>query len=239
MKKYFTLLILCFLTITSRAQMGISGAYTWFEANEWELYMDRLIDDYQEGYFFQNAFQVGLDYRLRLKNVRIEFLPEARYARYEAHPESIYDTGTLGFQNFSFHLNTNIYPLNFFGDCDCPTFAKQEPWLEKGLFLQLSPGVHYLVQSYESDQMLAIYDDVEDWAYSLGIGAGFDIGISNWITLTPYGRLTRYWDGKWSDFEKNPFFSETEVLISSYALVQPYALWVPEAGLRLGIRWKH
>ncbi|MBK7407493.1 MAG: hypothetical protein IPJ40_05010 [Saprospirales bacterium] len=77
------LLLLSFHTALS-AQIGFSGSYTRFVANEWETFLDEQIGDYQDAYFFRHGFQVGADYWLRLKNVRIEFLPEVRYAQQKA-----------------------------------------------------------------------------------------------------------------------------------------------------------
>ncbi|MBK7407492.1 MAG: hypothetical protein IPJ40_05005 [Saprospirales bacterium] len=109
--------------------------------------------------------------------------------------------------------------------------------MEKGIFLQLTPGVHYLIQSYQSSQSLSIYADEKDWAYSLGLGAGIDFGLSDWITITPYGRITRLWDGNWADFGHLPFFPESAS--AAAPTTQPYTLWIPEAGIHLSVRWKH
>ena len=238
MKAGLPLIVLLFSLFAAEAQIGLSGSYTWFNAPQWEEKMRADVDDtYLEEFFFQNGFQVGLDYWFRFKNVRIEFLPEARYARFEARPESFFDAGQLTWQSFSFHLNTNIYPFDFFGDCDCPTFSKQNTFFKKGFFLQVSPGVHYLAQSYRSERYEPHNADVSDWAYSIGLGAGLDIGISDWITLTPYGRFTRVLDGTWEDFDNLAFFSHEWG--QDTPLEQPYALWIPEAGLRLGLRWRH
>ena len=218
------------------AQLGVSGSYAWFKGNEWEHFMEENISDYQGDYFFDPGYQLGINYWFRLKNARIEFLPEARFGQFEATPISSKDTATFRWQSFSFHWNTRVYLLNFYGDCDCPTWSKQEPWLEKGLFLELSPGIHYLIQSYRSEHSLATFKNVTDWAYSIGLGAGIDFGLSDWITITPYGRITRVWDGNWSDYEYYPVW---EGSIGKIPFPAPYTLWLPEAGIHLGIRWKH
>lgn len=237
MKKQFPLLLLLSaLPVFLQAQLGLSGSYTWFKSNELATYMEENISDHQQEYFFKNSYQLGLNYWFRLKNVRIEFLPEVRYSQFQASPQSSMDTATFSWQSFSFHWNTRVYPLNFYGDCDCPTWSKQEPWLEKGLYLELSPGIHYLVQSYQSGQSLGTYADVTDWAYSIGLGAGIDIGLSDWITITPYGRITRVLDGSWTDFESYPVWDAVD---QKEPLPDPYSLWIPEAGVHLGIRWKH
>jgi len=217
-------------------QIGVSGSFTWFKADPWEEFVDENIGDYIDDYFFQNGFQAGVDYRFRLKNVRVEFLPELRYAQFEASPKSIYDEGTMKWQGGSFHWNTNIYPFDLTGDCDCPTFSKDDPIFEKGFFVQVSPGIHYLRESYYSEKKLILLDDQEDIAYSIGLGAGLDLGISKWLTISPYGRLTYLVDGEWPGFGSLLFFPDTGSPAPDIA--QPYELWIPEAGLRIGIHFK-
>jgi hypothetical protein len=217
------------------AQLGVSGSHTWFNAGDWESYTSKRISPYDDAYFFQTGFQVGVDYWFRLPDVRVEFQPEVRYGRFTASPVSFNDEGNLTWQSFSFHLTTNIYPFDIFGDCDCPTFSKQDPLFKKGFFFQISPGVNYLAQSYQSERVLSLHSSQNDWAASLGLGAGLDIGISDWITITPYGRITGLFWANSAGYEDLPFFGKGVY----YEFPQPLAIWLPEAGLRLGIRWKH
>lgn len=236
MKHLVLFIAISAFSLPLKAQLGFSGSYTWFQAPAWESNMEAQ-EEFEGEFFFQNGYQLGLDYWFRLKNARIEFFPEGRFASYRATPHNFLDQGELKWQSLSFHFTTNVYPLNFFGDCECPTWSKQEPIFEKGFFLQVSPGVHYLIQSYQSDTDLGLYRDVTDLAYSLGLGAGLDIGISDWITITPYGRITRVFDGEWENFDSLPLFSDQ--WDPTMPFEQPYTLWIPEAGLRLGLRWKH
>ncbi|MBK7337734.1 MAG: hypothetical protein IPJ00_16940 [Saprospirales bacterium] len=237
MNRYIYLGLFLAFGLSAQAQIGLTGSYTWFKADQWEQFVEQKIGDYQEEHFFQNGYQFGVDYWFRLKDMRIEFLPELRYAKYTAEPVSDFDEGMFHWQSMSFHWTTNVYPFDFFGDCDCPTFSKQDPIFKKGLFLQLSPGAHFLRQWYSSEKSLILFADQKSLVYSLGLGIGLDIGISDWITLSPFGRITRIFGGEWNGFEELPVFSDT--VMPDQPLEEPYELWVPEAGLRLGLRWKH
>ncbi len=142
------------------------------------------------------GFHAGLNYWFRLKKYRVEFSPEVSYSRFKFEGD-ILEQGRFQFQssyaNLQFH--TNIYPFDFAGDCDCPTFSKQGPSLAKGFFVQLSPGLSYI-----NNQATALSGAIADpetnqqagLAISLGLGLGLDIGVSDFLTITPMVRYEYY-----------------------------------------------
>src|SRR5688500_13551386 len=77
----------------------------------------------------QDGFHASIEYHLRLKNIRIEFRPGLGYRT--THLGSSYDGY---FNSFDFDLGTAVYPFDFAGDCDCPTFSKEGGLFKKGFF---------------------------------------------------------------------------------------------------------
>lgn len=143
-----------------------------------------------------SGFHAGLNYWFRLKKYRVEFSPEVSYSSFKFEGD-VLEQGRFQFQssyaNLQFH--TNIYPFDFAGDCDCPTFSKQGPSLAKGFFVQLSPGVSYINNQAEALSG-AIADSETDkqsgLGISLGLGVGLDIGVSDFLTITPMVRYEYY-----------------------------------------------
>ncbi|THH41606.1 autotransporter domain-containing protein [Neolewinella litorea] len=132
---------------------------------------------------YADGTEVALNYWFRLPKQRIEFLPTVYYAL----NESTQDWKTYGFQ-----FKTNIYVFDLATDCDCPTFGKQGPQLEKGFFLQVAPGI--------SRHTLATLDGAysgSSTTASLAGGIGLDFGLSNLLTITPLAGV-RY---HFSDFD--------------------------------------
>jgi hypothetical protein len=166
------------------------------------------------------GWQVGVDYWFRLKQARIEFMPTLAYSS-QSH-DGVGNTDVTGTttQGYHFFLNTNIYPFDLKGDCDCPTFSKQGPTFQKGFFIQVSPGMSFWDMEVRTDTESAAS---EDWAFSLGGAIGFDIGFSDFLTLTPSAGLRHYPDVTWAT-------PNTEATRSD-AWMQ-YLL-----GLRLGVRF--
>jgi hypothetical protein len=121
-----------------------------------------------------NGYGAGINYWLRLKNVRIEFFPELSYNRLTSLPAETLPSANL--DRWALSVPVSFYPLDFKGDCRCPTFSKQNDLVKKGLFLQLVPTVQHERTEQSSD-----------WHqnFGLGLGTGLDIGISDLITLTP------------------------------------------------------
>ncbi len=162
-------------------QVGVSGAYRTFSAVEWM----ELINDLTENRLDNpTGFNVAIDYRLRLINKRIEFLPEIGYTTVESSTGSSSSKINL----LGFHLNTNLYPFDLEGDCDCPTWSKSGNVFEKGFFVQVAPGVVRSVVKV-GDGNTTVFD-VEETFFEIGIGAGLDIGVSDFFTVTP---LVKYY----------------------------------------------
>jgi len=86
-----------------------------------------------------------------------------------------------------------IYPMDFGGDCDCPTFSNQSTLIKKGFYFELSPGLGYYTSHFNTTQPFVanpegekITTSEDGFAYKVGLGIGLDIGISNLVTINPY-----------------------------------------------------
>ncbi|MCB0639363.1 MAG: hypothetical protein KDC54_22210 [Lewinella sp.] len=216
-----SLLLILVLALPARAQFGFTGQYLTGDAPGWTARVgsgEPFLELPGDGW------QAGVDYWFRLKNARIEFLPTLAYSR-QAVPSAIFDENTdeLIAQAGHFFFNVNIYPLDLRGDCDCPTWSKEGPTLEKGLFLQLSPGISYF------NLTNAEGGGDGNLAANIGLGLGFDFGLSELITITPILQARYYPRVIWPAFEKGLpiLFGELEA---------ESELWQYTAGLRVGIR---
>lgn len=113
--------------------------------------------------------QFSLHYHTRLKRYRLEFQPGVHYLTdYDARDRR---------QGWGAEIPVAIYPLDFVNDCDCPTFSKGGTWLNKGLFLRLTPGWSRISGNTSSSAM--------DFK-SVSVDAGIDWGISDLMTISPF-----------------------------------------------------
>ncbi|MEL6945366.1 MAG: hypothetical protein AAFO82_22165, partial [Bacteroidota bacterium] len=186
MKK--TLLSLCFglFAVLSFAQIGITAGYTSLEAPEWEFEFQQEFGT--ENQLLANGNRVGINYWLRLKKVRLEFFPSIEYANYGSQ---IGNSSSVSQFNYSARfvggfLHTRVYLFDFINDCNCPTFSKQNETFKKGFFVQLSPGYEFFqteVKTRTEDNVLTRNNN--DSKLSLGASIGLDIGVSDFMTLTP------------------------------------------------------
>ena len=197
MKKIISFCFFLWLSGQAFAQVGISSGIQFFNATEWEKTFQETYNNSQMS-IFDPAVYIGLDYWFRLKNRRIEFTPEVAYARYRVESTLIPHTTDSELRDdyeityWSLFLNTNFYVFDFEGDCDCPTFSKDGDMFKKGLFLRVAPGLNYVSQvndrrvfafGNESDSDPA--ETFNELAFSIRAGVGLDIGVSDFITLTP------------------------------------------------------
>ena len=149
--------------------------------------------------FLKGGFKAGIDYWFRLKKKRVEFTPELSYSRFTAEMQrqaGLNEEFTSQFYSFTF--NTNIYPLNFEDDCNCPTFGKDGGILDKGFFIQLSPVISLIGKGYKTDNVDVSVNTV---AFGIGGGIGLDIGLNDFTTLTPMAKLLYYPSVEWEGLE--------------------------------------
>ncbi|MBK8501914.1 MAG: hypothetical protein IPL46_06735 [Saprospiraceae bacterium] len=165
---FITLMLTCLTAL--QAQYGLSAQYVSAKVESSVVAGTQTVN--------AQGFSAGLNYWLRLRNVRIEFFPELAYGLLETKQiESLPD---LSVQNWSFTIPASFYLLELKGDCQCPTFSKQNDLLKKGLFVQL-------IGAYQNERSKTATTQHTDWQQNLaaGIGTGLDIGLSDFITLTP------------------------------------------------------
>lgn len=129
---------------------------------------------------FDQGYELAVNYWFRLPKQRVEFLPTLYYAQSSDDWSSPDDNVYL--KEFGAQLKMNLYPFDFLGDCDCPTFGKQGPQLEKGFFLQLAGGYSFYQGDFDVEVASPI---IEGNGFNFGGGIGMDIGISNLLTITP------------------------------------------------------
>lgn len=168
----------------SKAQIGVHAGYRMNNAPGWTLDGESLnsADILSDGYSF------SIDYWVPVQSFRIDFLPEFNFSRFN-------ENNISQAQWYSLFLNANIYFLDLEGDCDCPTFSKSGGAFQKGLFFQVSPGITYRSDKFELDPAMASSES--NWAYSIGVGLGLDIGISDFVTLTPLVAYRYFLPGEW------------------------------------------
>lgn len=232
MKKISLFIIFLFSFQMVQAQFGISAAYKPIEAKNW----DRVIAQHQlnvsNAKSFANGIQFGVDYWFRLKNYRVEFLPElsyTRFTRFWVNEDGLITEEKINSNFLGLHFNTNFYIFDLKGDCDCPTFSKQGNDLQKGFFIQISPGVDYVFNSYKNE---GFEDTANDIVPSVGIGVGIDFGLNNFLTLTPMVKLHRYFGVEWDGL--NTYFEAPQEPISEELNKNDITQFF--AGIRIGLR---
>lgn len=227
MKKTILFFLAIFSFSLAMGQIGIRSSQLFHDAPKWTIFDNTGI---QEEIHLGKGISFGLDYWFRLKNNRIEFYPELNYAQLTKNWENVLD---LKLNMYSIYLNTQIYFLDFAGDCDCPTFSKEGTFIDRGLFLLLSPG--YSLQRLETKQFEGLEENVESNAFNFGAGLGLDIGISDAITITPYAGARYFFSALWHDFRLDTFFLDDNQ--SMFLKTRHNSFLQIFAGIRVGFRF--
>lgn len=195
MRQYFQLTIIFFaLVFIGQSVYGQIGIRT--------KYLKNGIDDNQTNFIskvgsiddaLSTGYGLGIDFWIRLKTKRVEFLPELGINYSQTSFETEITQYSLDYNYLYFNLNTRIYPMDFEGDCDCPTFSNQSTLIKKGFYFELSPGVGYYTTHYDSSLPTVSNPEGETntatldaFSYKIGVAVGLDIGLSNLLTINPY-----------------------------------------------------
>lgn len=178
----FTLVVglILFILHPASGQFGIRTAYARQTLPNWSEAMGNNDRPFGQG------LEAGVFYWLRLKRNRIEFLPEFTYFRSADYQQGNWNNGRFSMAMLGIH--SRIYALDMEGDCDCPTFSRQGPSFNKGLFFQLSAGGgRYFASADKTEVSLPVVQafDAAGWAFRAGLGIGLDIGINDLITCSP------------------------------------------------------
>lgn len=146
------MLLFCFLGSNLNAQVGLSYGYIQQEHTAWDqILLEKGIISTEET-FLSEGHRLSLEYWLRLPKQRIEFYPELNVSLQESSFSDELSSHQTNFQaiTYGLDLKTQIYFLDFKGDCDCPTFSKNEPIVKKGIYLLLSPGAYIQNRNFNS-----------------------------------------------------------------------------------------
>ncbi|WP_235295681.1 hypothetical protein [Portibacter marinus] len=213
--KSFVIGFLLFLAYPCFSQLGIHSRYQRINAELWNMWTN-------EEQLFTNGYEIGLDYWFRLKNYRIEFLPEI----YAFRSTTSSERSTFRFSSLGLAANAHFYILDFIGDCDCPTFSKDGNLFTKGFYLSIAPLLEYQnKQVISGDPMIA---DFQNFGYGATIGAGVDFGVNDLITITPYVRFKFLPGSKWDTLALERAVAGQDETVTSLSFFQ--------FGLRLGFR---
>ena len=194
MKSLLSILLFFAIVTSTHAQFGISAKYQSNKASGWEGKYGGDKD------ISPASIEYGLNYWLRLKNKRVEFLPELTYASSKASFEDIgfaIELSQFNRTSIGIGVNTHIYPLDFEGDCNCPTFSKDGNIVSKGFHWIINTGVisHNIENKLFAPSLGAreeyTFENTNQITFRAGLGIGLDIGITELFTLVPYAMYSR------------------------------------------------
>lgn len=227
MKKLWVTGIFVSICFLSNAQFSVSAKYGFNSFPEWETLLQE--GGLEGNEFIGDGFEYGFSYWFRLKNYRVEFMPEVSYQNL-SHTLQSNTANQFEKESFFFTINTQFYTLDIDGDCDCPTWGKDGSFIEKGFFVGVSPGIGYHNMSSQlmGPTVESTAVEVKKWAFRIGVSTGLDIGITEWITLTPYATLNYTPSLTWDGLEN--------LVVGTQPTDQSTKIWQIQPGLRLTFR---
>lgn len=220
MIRHLLLLIILTFTISNlEAQIGLRAQYHDLNALSWERLANTNLSSAETSSLNTMGYSIGLDYWFRLTNYRVEFFPEIGYSQLSTY--SLADSD-YNWSQFFARIHAHFYVLDFEEDCDCPTFSNQSPWFKKGFFLSATGGGGYS----KFDVFYPETNIHNEITYYASIGAGIDIGLSDFVTLTPHVQWAHWITPQWSGLSSDTDLLAEKAPISAVTF-----------GLRVGLRF--
>jgi len=201
MRSFLTLIASLVFFTAAYAQIGVRSQFVTGKYNSTSL---------SEADITSNGIELAGGYWFRLKNLRIEFFPELTYAHLSSDATADFDETT--FTRFGIAFPVSVYPFELKGDCQCPTFSKQNDLVKKGFFLQVVPTLANERLRASSEKPSEWHQDVQ-----LGFGAGLDIGVSDLLTLTP---LIHYFTNLYSTQEDAGLRAKSDLRAGVRAIIR-------------------
>lgn len=205
MRYIFLLVVISMLASELTAQFSIFAKYQpnnieW--QDDWNSYVSA--DE-----IYSQSTVLGASYWMKLKEYRVEFHPGISYtsSTSKVNRDQTINNGDgiifdeLSFKGIGIEMPVHIYFLDFEGDCNCPTFAKDGSFLSKGLYFFITPGFNFNTYSVNGSGLDSepFSREDKDNVLTASTGLGVDIGIGNLITISPYGGIfispNNNWEG--------------------------------------------
>ena len=178
----FAIAILMCLCSQINAQLGLRTKYNINTFPDWDSYID-VTTEGEITKIFPTTMEIGLDFRFKMKSLRIELLPDLSFG---LRTETIvgFNRGS-DFTYLTFNLNTQIYVFDLKGNTTNPTASNNGNAFRENFFLSVTPGLLLSRRVTTRGQALVGPYTQTQTNFRIGIGAGYDIGVDNLLTITP------------------------------------------------------
>jgi len=179
-----------------------------------------------ESDIFQNAIGFGAGYRYFPHQTRIGYVPEIGISYAKNEKSALFQqeglTKYILLQAY-LSLSIQIFPLDLEGDCNCPTFGKQNDFFKKAFFLKFIPGLAYQNLQLENINANSVN---HNFVYSFGFGTGINLALSQKLSIAPEVSYHFIYSENWNEF------ADFHIQKDSYDKTSAYKF---QAGLRFSL----
>ena len=194
MKKLIFIFCILSISFTAFSQLDIVANYERPTYSDWDQAVE---EQYRSGNkFFEHSYSGGFAFRYYPFPFRMGFVPELNLSYSTESRSNDFFQGDYSMLQVGLYLPVQLFPFDMYGDCNCPTFGKQNDFFQKAIYFKFIPGVAFQSQVLEDLQNSQTTDNI---IFSLGAGAGLNFALSELITLAPeisyHYIFNENWDG--------------------------------------------
>jgi len=185
-----------FISASASAQYDIELAFQKPRYYDWDKLIAETADKDQQ--IFDWKAGVGFAYRIFPHEFRLGYRP-GLHVFYGQKELIIADqTPTQNYRIIQSYLSfpVQVFPFDLWGDCNCPTFGRQNDFFQKAFYLEFLPAISIKQLSYSNSN---VSTSVLNVAAHVGFGAGLNIAMNKLLTFSPmlsyHIGMAEKWDG--------------------------------------------
>lgn len=196
--KPVVLFFILFNTCLVYSQISVSASVNNNDAKDWNLFFYDL-HPFEGKRMYQNSYELGLGYLIRMKKVRVDIHPILSHAigkgdvyGYTAalvNDEIVEAEAVFKLRQTNLNLLTKIYPLSFTSPNKPNIPTKNKLGFKRGWYVLFNPSVSLLSSSYSLEAIgdrAVISRRFNSTEFRFGLGTGFDIGLPQNLTISPF-----------------------------------------------------
>ena len=177
----------------AKGQIDLSLNYQRPHFTDWDQVVNERYQD--DTHLFSQVFGATVAYRYYPFDFRLGFTPEIGISFIQEDRASVFYQANYQLMQFQLGVPIQIFPFDFYGDCNCPTFGKQNDFLQKAVYFKFIPAVSFDRLSYGDGTWIR----TTDLSWSIGGAIGLNFAINDRITIAPefgyHELLGHEWNG--------------------------------------------
>lgn len=194
MKSVIIIIFSLFILIEANAQIDLTVQYEKNAYTSWEEIIQ--VKYGLDNKLLDHGIYAAAGYRIYPFSFRLGFIPELGYSYATGQSGNLTVTDKYNITQAVVKLGIQLFPFDLNGDCNCPSFGRQNDFFQKAFYIKVIPGASYQWLNLEGEL------NANNYVFSVGAATGLNIALSELLTIAPEINYQRIFNAKWEGFSE-------------------------------------